>query len=93
MSKVKNIKKTIQNTNPIINKISRTLGDFGIGGNLKNARARLKIENVAKLKVSGGVWGRGHTHNPTNTGPYKKYRNAIHIANTEYNIAKNNRKK
>jgi len=92
MSTVKNTKKTIQNTNPIINKISRTLGDFGIGGDLKNARARLKIENVAKLKASGGILGR-NTHNPFNTTVYKKYRNAIHIADTEYNIAKNNRKK
>jgi predicted KAP-like P-loop ATPase len=70
------------------NIIGRTLGDFGFAGNVKNRIARLKIENVAKLKVSGGVWGRGHTHNPTNTSSYKKYRNAEHIANVEYKISK-----
>ena len=73
-------------------KIGVALGDFGLLGNVKNYIAKTKIENVAKLKVSGGILGRD-THNPFNTTSYKKYRNAKHMADVEYKISKNNKRK
>ena len=108
MSTVKNTKKTIQNTNPIINKISRTLGDFGIGGNLKNAHAKYSIRTSStswqrpfNVSANRKIMERVSKEHNLSSGAgrrsgekqFKAIKDGEFMANTEYKISKRNRKK